>query len=109
MTILVDLPAVRPGRLAEKVSLVEAAEPARVLRVYLRGAVVREIPGGVRLEMSLALLDIAGLADEIRALANQWPFLSFRMTTDPPACALDVTGTGPAVGMARAVFLELGA
>jgi hypothetical protein len=109
VTVLVNLPAVRPGRLAERVSLEAAAEPARALRDYLRGAVVTEIPDGVRLRMRLEVLDIAGLADEIRVLANEWPFLSFLMLSDPPDCSLDVTGTGAAAGMARAVFAELGA
>ncbi len=107
MTVLVNLPAVRPGRLAERVSIEGVAEPARALRSYLRGAAVTDIPDGVRLRMRLDVLDIAGLADEIRALANEWPFLSFLMLTDPPDCSLDVTGTGAAAGMARAVFAEL--
>lgn len=109
MTVLVDLPAVRPGRLAERVSNEAAAEPVRALRGYLRSAVVTDIPDGVRLRVQLDALEIAGLADEIRALANEWPFLSFRMLSDPPNCSLDVTGSGAAAGMARAVFAELGA
>jgi hypothetical protein len=109
VTVLVDLPAVRPGRLAERVSAENATEPVRALRAFLRGAVVADVPAGVRLRFRLDIHDIARLADEIRALANEWPFLSFRMVTDPPDCTLDVTGTGPAVGMARAVFAELGA
>jgi hypothetical protein len=110
MTILVNLPAVRPGRLAERVSAESAAEPVRALRTYLRGATVTDIPDGVRLRFQLDVaIDIARLADEIRTLANEWPFLSFFMVTDPPDCALDVTGTGAAVGMARTVFAELGA
>ncbi len=109
VTVLVDMPAVRPGRLAERVSVEGAAEPARALRTYLRGAVVSEIPNGVRLRFHLEAMDIARLADEIRSLADEWPFLSFLMVTDPPACALDVTGTGAAAGMARAVFAEIGA
>jgi hypothetical protein len=109
MAVLVDLPAVRPGRLAERVSTEAAAEPARALRSYLRSARVTEIPGGIRLCVELDALEIAALADEIRALANEWPFLSFRMSSEPPACSLDVTGSGPAAGMARAVFAELGA
>jgi hypothetical protein len=59
--------------------------------------------------MQLDVVDIAGLAGEIRVLANEWPFLSFLMLGDPPDCSLDVTGTGAAAGMARAVFAELGA
>ena len=110
MTVLVDLPAVRPGRLAERVSAEAATEPVRALRTYLRGADVAEIDAGVRLRFRLeSALDIARLADEIRALANEWPFLSFLMVTDPPECALDVTGSGAAVGMARTVFAELSA
>jgi hypothetical protein len=109
VTVVVDLPAVRPGRLAERVSNEAAAEPVRALRSYLRSAVVTDVPDGVRLRMRLDVLEIAALADEIRSLANEWPFLSFRMWSDPPECALDVTGTGAAAGMARAVFAELGA
>ena len=110
MTVLVDLRAVRPGRLAERVSAEAATEPVRALRTYLRGSDVAEIDDGVRLRFRLeSALDIARLADEIRALANEWPFLSFRMVTDPPECALDVTGTGAAAGMARTVFAELSA
>ena len=110
MTILVNLPAVRPGRLAERVSAEGATEPVRALRTYLRGAAITEIPDGVRLRFQLDVpIEIARLADEIRTLANEWPFLSFFMVTDPPDCALDVTGTGAAVGMARTVFAELGA
>lgn len=108
MTVLVDMPAVRPGRLAERVSAEGATEPVRALRSYLRGAEAADIPNGVRLRFRLEdTHDIARLADEIRTLANEWPFLSFRMVTDPPDCTLDVTGTGPAGGMARTVFSEL--
>jgi hypothetical protein len=109
VTVLVDLPAVRPGRLAERVTAAGATEPVRALRSFLRGATATDIPDGVRLRVSLEILDIARLADEIRSLANEWPFLSFRMSTEPPDCLLDVTGTGAATGMARAVFAELGA
>jgi hypothetical protein len=109
VAVLIDLRAVRPGRLAERVSAAGATEPVRALRSYLRGATVTDIPDGIRLHFRLEILDIAGLADEIRALANEWPFLSFLMSTDPPDCTLDVTGTGAAVGMARTVFAELGA
>jgi hypothetical protein len=110
VTVLVNLRAVRPGRLAERVSAEGAAEPVRALRTYLRGATVVEVDGGVRLRFQLDdTMDIARLADEIRALADEWPFLSFFMATDPPECTLDVTGTGAAIGMARAVFAELSA
>jgi hypothetical protein len=109
VAVLIDLRAVRPGRLAERVSAAGAAEPVRALRTYLRGAAVTDIPDGIRLHFRLEIMDIARLADEIRALANEWPFLSFLMSTDPPDCTLDVTGTGAAIGMARTVFAELGA
>lgn len=109
MTVLVDLPAVRPGRLAARISAEDAAEPVRALRAFLRGATVVEIPDGLELRFRLATMDISRLADEIRSLANEWPFLTFFMSTDPPDCALAVTGTGAAAGMARAVFTELGA
>lgn len=109
MAVLIDLPAVRPGRLAERVSAAGATEPVRALRAYLRGAAVTDIPDGIRLRFRLEIMDIARLADEIRSLANEWPFLSFLMSTDPPECTLDVTGTGAAIGMARTVFAELGA
>ena len=79
-----DLPAVRPGRLAERVTAAGATEPVRALRTYLRGATITDIADGVRLDIRLATLDIARLADEIRTLANEWPFLSFRMLTEPP-------------------------
>jgi hypothetical protein len=109
VTVLVDLPAVRPGRLAERVTAAGATEPVRALRTYLRGAAISDVPDGVRLRFRLGTLDIARLADEIRTLANEWPFLSFRLMTEPPDCVLEVTGTGAATGMARAVFGELGA
>lgn len=108
VTVLVDLPAVRPGRLAERLTEEATTEPVRALREYLRGAVVTQLPAGVRLAMELSVLDIARLADEIRGLANEWAFLSFRLLAEPPDCALEVTGTGAAAGMARAVFGELG-
>lgn len=103
------MPAVRPGRFAERVSAEGATEPVRTLRTYLRGATVTTIPAGVRLRLRLEVLDMAQLAAEIRSLANEWPFLSFLLTAEPPECTLEVTGTGAAAGMARAVFAELGA
>jgi hypothetical protein len=109
VTVIVDMPAVRPGRFASRVSADGATEPVRALRDYLRGATVLDVPDGVRLQMELSPLAIAGLADEIRCLANEWPFLSFLLLADPPDCALVVTGRGAAAGMARTVFGELGA
>jgi hypothetical protein len=108
MTVIVDLPAVRPGRLAARLGAEAATEPVRALRAYLRGAVVDDIPEGIRLTVQLGALEIAELAAEVRMLANQWPFLSFLLLADPPDCALEVTGRGVAAGVARAVFAELG-
>lgn len=108
MTVIVDLRAVRPGRFAARVSAEGTTEPVRALREYLRGATVLQVPDGVRLLVQLSAMDIARLADEIRCLANEWPFLSFLLLAAPPDCALEVTGTGAAAGMARAVFGELG-
>ena len=102
------MPAVRPGRLAARLTAEATTEPVRTLREFLRGARVTETTEGVRLAVELHVLDIARLADEIRALANEWPFLSFRLLAEPPDCALEVTGTGAAAGMARAIFGELG-
>lgn len=107
--MIVDLPAVRAGRLAAALTDDALDEPVRSLRPYLRGAQSSAVPDGVRLAVELDALGIAAFADEVRALANTWPFFTFRLLADPPACALEVTGTGPAAEMARAVFGELGA
>jgi hypothetical protein len=109
VTTIVDMPAVRPGRLAVRLTAEATTEPVRALRTFLRGATVLEIAEGVRLAVHLDALDIARLADEIRTLANEWPFLSFRLLAEPPECALEVTGTGVAAGIARAVFGAIGA
>ncbi|MFN8543801.1 MAG: hypothetical protein U0807_06310 [Candidatus Binatia bacterium] len=107
--MIVDLHAVRPARLAAALSAGELAEPVRDLRPYLRGARREEIPNGIRLVVTHDVATIALLADEIRALANTWPFLSFRLLADAPACWVEVTGDGPASDVARVVFSELGA
>jgi len=109
MHVIVDLPAVRAGRLAAALSDDALTEPVRTLRPYLRGAESTSIADGVRVALELDPLGIAAFADEVRALANTWAFLNFRLLADPPACVLEVTGTGPAAEMARAVFGELGA
>jgi hypothetical protein len=108
MHVIVDLPAVRTGRLAAALTNDALDEPVRTLRPYLRGAQRTSIRGGVRIAVELDALGIAALADEVRALANVWPFFTFRLLADPPACALEVTGTGAAAAVARAVFGELG-
>ncbi len=107
MTVIVDLPAVRTGRAAAALSPAALTEPVRALRPYLRAARSEAIDGGVRIALELDLLTLAGLAEEIRALANRWPFLSFKLLAEPPAAVLEVTGTGPAAGVARAVFGEV--
>jgi len=109
MDVVVDLRAVRPGRLARSVVDVPLAEEARELRRYLRGASVEDLPHGVRLAFQLELIDLATLAQLVRQLADRWPFLSFRLAAAPPRCRLDVEGHDAAADVARAVFRELGA
>lgn len=108
MDVVVDLRAVRPARLAASLSEQAMTEPVRELRPFLRGARCEPLPDGVRLSVVLDVVDIASLADEIRLLADHWPFLSYRLCADPPACTLEVTGDGPAGALARGVFAELG-
>jgi hypothetical protein len=108
MDVIVDLPAVRPGRLARTLADEPLADEALALRPYLRGARAEDLPGGVRLGFSLELIDLATLAQLVRQLADRWPFLSFRLSAEPPHCRLDVEGHGAAAGVARAVFRELG-
>jgi hypothetical protein len=107
--VIVDLPAVRPGRLARVLGDLPLADEARALRPYLRGALPEDVPRGVRLLFGLDLVDLAALAQLVRALADRWPFLSFRLCAEPPHCRLDVEGTDAAVDVARAVFRELAA
>ena len=109
MDVIVDLPAVRPGRLARVLGDLPLADEARALRPYLRGASPEDLPSGVRLGFALELIDLATLATLVRALADRWPFLSFRLCAEPPLCRLDVEGTGAAADVARAVFRELAA
>ncbi len=108
MDVIVDLPAVRPGRLARALVDLPLADEARALRPFLRGAQAIDLPRGVRLAFDLELVDLAACAQVVRALADRWPFLGFRLAAAPPACRLDVEGTGSAVDVARAVFRELG-
>ena len=109
MDVIVDLPAVRAGRHARAVSAPTIGEAVRDLRALLRGAVVTSLADGVRLDLTMDPLAIAGLADEMRALAGVWPFLTFRVLVAPPACRVEVTGQGPAAEFAQAVFGELAA
>lgn len=109
MRVVVDLPAVRPGRLAQALAVEELDAHVRDFRVYLRGARCEPLPDGVRLDVRLEVGALAALADVVRAEADALPFFSFRLLAEPPACRLEVTGTGPAAEMARAVFGGLAA
>jgi hypothetical protein len=107
MDVVVDLRAVRPGRLASALADEPLADEARELRPYLRGAQAEDLPQGVRLVFELEVIDLATLAHLVRQLADRWPFLSFRLAAEPPSCRLDVEGAGAAADVARAVFREL--
>ena len=48
------------------------------------------------------------LAERWRRKGYGFPFWSFRLLADPPACRLEVTGTGRAGELARTVFGALG-
>src|SRR5262249_57455686 len=56
---------------------------------------------------ALEVVDLAALAQLVRALADRWPFLSFRLAAEPPRCRLDVEGIDDAADVGRAVFREL--
>ena len=77
------------------------------MRSYLRGARAEDVPAGVRLAFALEVIDLAALAQLVRALADRWPFLGFRLAAEPPRCRLDVEGLDDAADVARAVFREL--
>lgn len=109
METILNLPAVRPGRLAATLVSASLLEETRELRPLLRGARVEELPEGVRLVLRLDVRSLAALADVVRDMADHWAFLSFRLLAEPPTCWLDVEGTGPATAVARAVFGELAA
>ena len=109
MNVIVDLPPVRPGRLADGVAAADLAEHVREFRAVLRGARAEELPEGVRLVLHMDVRGIARLADLVRGEADALPFFGFRLLAEPPACWLEVTGTGRAAEIARTVFGELGA
>jgi hypothetical protein len=104
VNVVVNLPAVRPGRLAQSLAGRDLGEEVRELRAFVRGAVRTTIPGGVRLEFMLDAGALAQLADVVRAEADALPFFGFRLLADPPHCRLEVTGSGPAAAAARALF-----
>jgi hypothetical protein len=107
--LLVDMPAVRPGRLARSRVKRDLSEDVRELRGHLRGARCESIDGGVRLEFSLDVETLAMFAELVRAEADTLPFFTFRLMADPPRCRLEVTGTGPAAAAAQAMFREIAA
>ena len=109
MHVLVDLPAVRPARLAERLAAQTLGDYVRDLHEALRGARRERCSDGVRLVLRLDVRAIARLADLVRETADAFPFWSFRLLADPPACRLEVTGSGRAGDLARAVFGELAA
>ena len=108
MTVLVDLDAIRPGRLADGLTDADVREQVRHFRDLVRGAIVRPLDDGVRLELRLDARAIARLADLVRDAADTLPFWRFRLLAEPPECWLEVTGTGRAGEIARAVFAEIG-
>jgi len=109
VTVLVDMPAVRPGRLARSLVKRDLSEEIRDLRTHLRGARCDTIDGGVRLEFALDVEALASFAELVRTEADTLPFFTFRLLADPPRCRLEVTGTGPAAAAARAMFREIAA
>ena len=109
VNLLVNMPAVRPGRLARSLAARDLSEEVRELRSHLRGARCETIDGGVRLEFALDVETLALFAELVRAEADALPFFSFRLLADPPRCRLEVTGTGPAAAAARAMFREMAA
>jgi hypothetical protein len=106
--VIVDLPAVRPARLARTLVDAPLADEARELRPFVRGARAADLPEGIRLAFELEPIQLATLAHLVRQLADRWPFLSFRLTAAPPLCHLEVEGRDGAGALARAVFRELG-
>ena len=106
--MFVDLPAVRPGRRADTRAAANLEAEVRALRDLVRGARVEPLPAGVRLVVRRDIEAIARLAEVVRADADALPFWSFRLLADPPLCWLEVTGTGPAAALARAVFATEG-
>jgi hypothetical protein len=107
VNVVVDLPAVRPGRHAAAHAAGPLCDEARALLPFLRDARVTDVDEGVALALTLDVRRLTALADVTRALADRWPFLSFRLLEDVPQCRLEVTGTGAASGFARTVFRAL--
>lgn len=104
VNVVVNLPAVRPARLAATVADGALAEDVRDLLPFLRGAHHERIPDGVRLVLGLDPMRLAELADLVRGMADERPFWTFRLLEDLPTCWLEVTGTDQAGALACAVF-----
>ena len=79
MNVIVDLPAVRPGRFAGGLDAADLAGPVGELRAELRGARAEQLADGVRLVLRLDVRAIARLADLVRAEADLLPFFGFRL------------------------------
>jgi hypothetical protein len=109
VTVLVDLPAARPGRLAQALAATGLGAATGDFQTFLRGARTEPLPDGIRLRVQLDLRTIARLADLVRVEADGLAFWSFRVLADPPECWLEVTGAGDAGALARTVFGALGA
>jgi hypothetical protein len=107
VTLLVDMPAMRPGRLARSLATRDLSDEVRELRAHLRGARCEPIAGGLRLDFTLDMGTLALFAELVRAEADTLPFFTFRLLADPPRCRLEVTGAGPAAVAARAMFAGL--
>ena len=105
--VIVHLSAVRPARLAERVAVDDLTEHVRDFRELVRGARCERLDDGIRLSLRLDVRTIARLADLVRAVADVFPFWSFRLLAAPPECVLEVGGEGRAGELARAVFGEL--
>ena len=108
MTVFVDLPAVRPGRISDTLAADDLADEVREFHDLLRGARAETIPDGVRLVVRMDVRTLARLADLVRSEANERPFWSFRLLAELPEAWLEITGAGRAGTMARALFGALG-
>ncbi len=108
MTVFVDLPAVRPARLADALVADDVTADVRDFQPLLRGARTEPIIDGVRLVVRLDARRLARLAELVRSAAYERPFWSFRLLAELPEAWLEVSGRGRAGELARAVFGALG-
>src|SRR5205814_6101724 len=89
VTVFVDLPAVRPGRLSGTLVADDLAGDVGDFRALLRDARIVALPDGVRVVVRLDVRVLARLADLVRSAANERPFWSFRLLADPPETWLE--------------------